>query len=346
MKILKVTYTALYLYFTNWGKKVDLNGQKVVYLNTSNCYSRYLYCLIKCLELSGYQICIRPKVTLLAELLGSSYTDLLIKEGAHIGIPTNHSELVLLDDTILKREYFQSFLLGECSTESYRLPMTMHPLIYHLGKWDEPIEETTRIKSLIFLGNFDPSKYDNTLLKKIFKVETRLEVYNLLVNKPFFKKVKSNECFFGPDSHGKVILTPTTDVCIGITEIRTHLSKFEFFFALSGDKTPLCHNLIEAMSVRTIPFIEQNYARLFNHPLEDGINAIIYSGRKDMLDKIPQVLMMNQLQVVKLRKGVKEYYNKHLTPQAISNNIINKSYKRIYLQSGHKGLSPLYKQYQ
>lgn len=346
MKLLKVILQALYFYFTKRNRKVDFVGQKVVYLDISSSYTRHLYCMLKCLNLSGYKICIRPRLKLLAELLGGSYTDLLFEEGAQVGKPVNYNELVVIDDSFLKREYYQTFLLEEPNPEIYHVPQTMHPLIYHLGKWDEPVEESTRVKALVLLGNFDPVKYDNTLLKKIFKVESRRGIYDLLIDKPYYKKVTSNEGFFEPDSEGKVMLVPTGDVSVGITEIRSHFSKFEFFFALPGDKTPLCHNLIEAMSVGAIPFMEQPYADLFDDPLEDGVNAIIYNGREDMLNKIPEVLNMDNAQISKLRKGVEDYYKEHLTPQAIANKIVNKGYKRIYLQSGNKGLNPLYKLYQ
>jgi hypothetical protein len=46
-------------------------------------------------------------------------------------------------------------------------------------------------------------------------------------------------------------------------ELRHWLAKFDFYFALPGVVMPFSHNIIEAISVGCIPFIQQSSSHLF-----------------------------------------------------------------------------------
>ena len=92
------------------------------------------------------------------------------------------------------------------------------------------------------------------------------------------------------------------------------LSQSDFFLCLSGTDLPMCHNAIEAMAVGTIPVI--SYPDWFFPTLEHKKNAIIYSDRDDLKEKILEVLNMKPEEILKLRKNVIEYYEKHLTGES------------------------------
>ena len=72
----------------------------------------------------------------------------------------------------------------------------------------------------------------------------------------------------------------------------------------------MCHNAIEAMAVGSIPIVA--YADWFDPCLEHGKNAIIYSGKEDLVNKIKIVQRMTYDQIQHLRKGCLEYYDKYL----------------------------------
>jgi hypothetical protein len=66
------------------------------------------------------------------------------------------------------------------------------------------------------------------------------------------------------------------------------------------------------MSVGTIPII--SYQDWFFPALEHMKNAIVYSGKDDLLIKIRQVLEMPASEVQELSKRVMDYYDKYLAP--------------------------------
>jgi hypothetical protein len=73
----------------------------------------------------------------------------------------------------------------------------------------------------------------------------------------------------------------------------------------------MCHNVIEAMAVGTIPILA--YPDWFDPELEHCKNAIIYSDKEDLVNKIKIAIKMPQEEILKLRKGVLEYYNHFLS---------------------------------
>src|SRR3990167_5062911 len=66
--------------------------------------------------------------------------------------------------------------------------------------------------------------------------------------------------------------------------IQKELSMFDFFLAPPGVQMPLCHNIIEAIAVGTIPFT--NYYNWFEVPLEDGKNCIAFNDEKELLQRL------------------------------------------------------------
>jgi hypothetical protein len=81
----------------------------------------------------------------------------------------------------------------------------------------------------------------------------------------------------------------------------------------SGTDLPMCHNVIESMSVGTIPIL--SYADWFFPSLEHKKNAIIYSGAVDLISKIKEVLAMNQETMDEMRRNVMDYYDQYLSQE-------------------------------
>ena len=139
--------------------------------------------------------------------------------------------------------------------------MSMHPLFYHKGYWNN-LESTlkTRKKSIFFSGNFkneDYSQFD----QELFKMSNRLETRAFLSEKKYYKKINTknelDDFIQNKDDDSRVLIIDAHKVKIPNHEWRFYLCEFHFFLALPGTKMPLCHNLVEALSCGCIPIIHQ-----------------------------------------------------------------------------------------
>ena len=57
---------------------------------------------------------------------------------------------------------------------SFRVPMAMHPLLYHRGVWNRPFPEDHRGPSIVFAGDFDPKEYSQSPMMEMFGCLPRL----------------------------------------------------------------------------------------------------------------------------------------------------------------------------
>lgn len=89
-----------------------------------------------------------------------------------------------------------------------------------------------------------------------------------------------------------------------------HLAKTDFFLAPPGIVMPMCHNIIEAMSVGAIPVT--SYPEWLTPSLEHGKNCIVYSTKHDLVEKVRAVLNMGEDAIASLRRNVIAYYDTHL----------------------------------
>lgn len=110
------------------------------------------------------------------------------------------------------------------------------------------------------------------------------------------------------------------------------LASADFFIAGTGAYCPFAHNVIEAMSVGTIPIIE--YGAYFYPELEDGVNCLGFSGKKGYLAAIQRALDMDMEAIAQMRAKVIEYYDKYLDLRRFIERLHlgDDSNKRIYFQ--------------
>ena len=72
----------------------------------------------------------------------------------------------------------------------------------------------------------------------------------------------------------------------------------------------MCHNVIEAMSVGTIPLLE--YPERFSPALADGENAICFSGLDGLADALDRIDNIGEQQRTRMQESVAAYYDKYL----------------------------------
>jgi glycosyltransferase involved in cell wall biosynthesis len=81
---------------------------------------------------------------------------------------------------------------------------------------------------------------------------------------------------------------------------------------------PMCHNVLEAMSVGVVPII--NYENWLNPTLIDEKNALLYQSEESILDVIDKALEMNDAAYATLQHNVKEYYRAFYSSYDFENN--------------------------
>lgn len=88
------------------------------------------------------------------------------------------------------------------------------------------------------------------------------------------------------------------------------LARYSFFLCCPGVCQPMCHNVIEAMSVGTIPLLE--YADRFSPILVDGVNAICFRGTSGLVDAIDRIDSLSYNEIATMRQHVIAHYETHL----------------------------------
>lgn len=89
----------------------------------------------------------------------------------------------------------------------------------------------------------------------------------------------------------------------------------DFFLCPPGIVMPMCHNVIEAMAVGTIPLI--SYAEWFHPNLKHLHDCVVFGGPDDLVEKLRLVLAMPPADVARMRANVIDYYESHLRPQVV-----------------------------
>ena len=220
----------------------------------------------------------------------------------------------------------------------------MIPRLYFSGTYHQARSLCTNSRrkfKIFFSGNLNPDQYNSSKFKLLFNKLTRIEIIDALENGLnsdqilTLEEVKDNEIYFNRFVYSawsrKSMKQVNINGRIENPEWLQILSKVDFFLACPGFIQPMCHNVIEAMSVGAIPILE--HPEFFNPPLTNGHNAIVFSGREDLLIKIKEVLDIEVREIKKLRANVLNYYNEVLSPDAIVSDLMNQREhrKKMYL---------------
>ncbi|ALF54334.1 hypothetical protein ACX27_18195 [Nostoc piscinale CENA21] len=107
------------------------------------------------------------------------------------------------------------------------------------------------------------------------------------------------------------------------------LSNANFFLALPGGYMLMCHNVIEAMSVGTIPII--SYENWLYPNLIHGKNCLVYKTLDEMYDLIDQITKIDNDTIKTMKKNVINYYDEYLSYYKVVDFIKNYKGTNLYL---------------
>jgi hypothetical protein len=120
----------------------------------------------------------------------------------------------------------------------------------------------------------------------------------------------------GPGSDrfsGKCVIGDPQGCWIATDEWLPTLAMSDFFLGPPGIVMPMCHNLVEAMAVGTIPVT--SYPEWFSPPLRHLENCLVFAGRDDLLAKVRLAMRMPADELSRLRAGATTYYDQWLRPE-------------------------------
>jgi hypothetical protein len=100
------------------------------------------------------------------------------------------------------------------------------------------------------------------------------------------------------------------------------MSRSDFFICPPGLEMPQCHNLIEAMSVGTIPIT--NYHLYMRPSLTPDANCLAFSTLEELKIAVSRALSMDAAEIQRLREGVISYFDDHLEPARFAKKLMER----------------------
>lgn len=308
---------------------------KSVYFDLrDNTFHRYLYCLIKFFDLAGMKVLIRKRVGFLGRI--SLFSEMIV-DLPNVFLVTEKpiSSQLVVCQSAKKVRNFRSVLLSDDyfsagDDSSYHVPMCMHPNVYSAGtSWRRGMSRAEGRVRLFFAGNTDPSRYANQIISSLFQKLNRVEVVTA-VRASFPQEAVSA---WSPGEGGQMVLLDAPSAMVDSAGFMDMLGRSDFFLSPPGVMMPLCHNTIEAMFMGVIPILQ--HPELFHPPLEDNVNCIVFQDKEELIRRISEILAMPSGIIDELRHHVISYYDQHLAPEAVIQNIMGRGDKlrTIYLLS-------------
>lgn len=291
---------------------------------------QYTYLLLKFFLIEGYCLVLRFRPSLILRFNALKYTEPIFSERSTYILPykpgsqpfVSISDIPGLDKTI-SFNYFNAVN----KPGRYVIPMTLHPLFYKKNIWNEDVPIKERVQAVFFAGNVEGKAYKESSHLARFGMRSRYEQIERLKE---VNSLRVYERISGRGEHGAVYLIDRRDLGVGIDGWRELLAQFCFFLALPGQVMPFCHNIIEAMSVGTIPILHENYAKLFEPPLKDMQNAITYT-ESNLVEKLRGALELNREKLSQISGNTTSYYHNYLVPGAVVSNILSEDISELAL---------------
>jgi hypothetical protein len=290
---------------------------------------RFSYILCKYFEYAGFKIIIKANKHYFRNI--SRYKKSLLKERYTLvkrtSTPINTVVLVIPErpDKTISLTYGYDVL----KTDRYDCiaPFMLHPNFYKSYPSQEILfgyrtkERRTRI---LFSGNNKPTFYNRSQLQDKFGIIPRFQVLEFV--KTQFKNGHILTFLTDRDDLYQTLIDNEALTPLIISEAKSEqghwleiVSSATFFLCPPGVVIPLCHNLIEAMAVGTIPILQ--YGNSCNPPLKHMHNCLSFSSLQDLRQAIDLALIMDSEEIMRMKKNVVSYYQDYLSLESTVESI-------------------------
>jgi hypothetical protein len=315
---------------------------KSLYLDvSSSVLDRHLSSLLFFFSINGYHVYIKPTIRTLVSFSRNKYTKMLL-DIKHISVRCIKPKSVDIFISDRKRRgalRISADYFSKADTHSFHVPIAMHPLMYRDGYYTasrDLARRTDRRIKIFFAGNFDSNAYRNDYIKTLFGTLTRLELYDLLISRlnDDVYLPENRESLFYSNDRDIVLIDTKTRFKIPMGEFLSVLADAHFFVAFPGVHKPLCHNLVEAMSVGCIPILE--YGGMFDPPLSHGLNCLSFKGGEQFVSVMEKALHMDSDTILSMRRAVIDYYHRFFSPSAVVQCIEKRlpELRTLYINAG------------
>ena len=298
-----------------------------------NSLHRRVYTFLKFFDLERINVVVEDKQSTLNQILSNTYNRWLIDEKIirlkKTAITTEKSFSTIQKKGFIKisDDYFND------DAKSVYIPMTMHPAVYKQNDWNKDYSDSfSRVNFMFFAGNFksDYSKSKNfqklNILNRIVLLERLSAVIPVI-------KITSKAHLHEDHGEKKMIIVDSQLYNLPQEFLRLTLAKYRFFLAAPGIRVPHAHNLIEAISVGTIPVIQRGYSDLNYPPLRHKVDALIYDDKEDLKAVIEEAFSLTDDVWATMKENVLDYYDKNLSPKAVIGKVMSEKIDQVRLLS-------------
>jgi len=225
-------------------------------------------------------------------------------------------------------------------------PYMLHPTFYNWDydlKLDEWRAEKRSVR-VLFSGNMGP-RYGTSQIWERFQKHSRMEVVTTLLQGLTAEEINIVAAetelpgLLTQEDVGFVCIDNSKGFRIPKREWLSFLGKTDFQVCPPGVDMPLCHNVVEGMSVGCIPILE--YPEYFDPPLRDNEECLAFSGKRELLRAVRRCLDMDEAEIRRLRRRVLHYYETHLQAEAFGRKLagLQKRNARLGMNFIHANLN-------
>lgn len=125
----------------------------------------------------------------------------------------------------------------------------------------------------------------------------------------------------------KCVIVDTNETWVDERDWLGYLARADFFLSPPGIVMPMCHNVIEAMAVGSIPIT--NYPEWFTPELTQMENCIAFDDHNDLIIKLKRALAMDEEEITRMRTNVLDYYETYLRPATFVRRIESSKENKI-----------------
>jgi glycosyltransferase involved in cell wall biosynthesis len=246
------------------------------------------------------------------------------------------------------RIFMESDVSKSPDESSFLIPYGVHPSL--LQNYDQVNHEIvnlqTKTRSIsIFFSGIVGYVTDPHLVERYYNIPSRLRCVEFLVehseqlNIHIIRNAQERRKFTNcPEDYKKFALV--LGLCKGSPKKwLIELSNADFFLALPGGYMPMCHNVIEAMAVGTIPIL--SYENYFFPALTHGKNCLAYRHLEDLPGLIKSASQMDHKTIEAMRNSAIEYYSLYLNPSKVANFIRHYQGSTMRLYINHEDAETL-----
>lgn len=188
------------------------------------------------------------------------------------------------------------------------LPYIMHPGNY-LHSESDILQKNIGI---LISGNFEEKIYNTNVIPDYFGMLNRWQIYTEILKHKRVLSISGDELvkdLFTGRFKNDLILMKWQSGAIPTEKWRHYLSAADFIFCAPGMTMPMCHNVLEAMSVGVIPIL--NYPHWLNPSLQNDFNCLVYNTITDVGHIIDKALSLSEKEKNEMAKNALEYYKKY-----------------------------------